>query len=81
MYINIFNFFNLGSKKDTKMKNYLLGLLGAFIIGIVFTATGNNVFRGGFNLTNFLILSGIVVVWALAWDFITTKYQKDGKSK
>jgi hypothetical protein len=63
------------------MKNYLLGLLGAFIIGIVFTASGNNVFKGGFNLTNFLILSGITLVWVFAWEYITTKYQKDGKSK
>jgi len=63
------------------MKKYVLGFLGAFIIGIVFTATGNNVFKDGFNWGNFLILSGFVLVWSLAWDFITTKYQKDGKSK
>ena len=58
-----------------------LGLLGSFIIGIVFTATGNNVFRGGFNGTNFLILSAFVLVWIFAWEFINTKYQKNGQSK
>jgi hypothetical protein len=60
------------------MKKHLIGYLGAFLIGIVFTASGNNVFKGGFNLGNFLILSGIVLFWVCVWEFISTKYQKNG---
>jgi hypothetical protein len=62
------------------MKNFFC-LLGSFIIGIVFTATGNNVFKGGFNGKNFLILSAFVLAWVFAWGFITSNTKKDVKGK
>mgnify|MGYP001766398179 FL=1 len=60
----------------TESKKYLFGLFGAFLIGFISSMCGLTVFKGGFHLGNFIILTLIIIVWVFISEILSDKIWK-----